>query len=124
MGRGGIQPEAGPDASVSFGLLFGLSVDDDTDGVCGDVIRASQSQSSSVAPCQTLSHQLRALRRPVMLSASVAPCSSLVRVRLYLLYLRADYRAHLVQLLDPQHVLQHLSRHLPYGRWGWGRREC
>ena len=88
MSRGRIQPEAGPGASVSFGLLFGSSVDDDTDGVCADVTRASQGQRRSLAPCQALPHQLRPPRRPVMLQPialrvfafTVPTCSCSVRV--------------------------------------------
>ena len=76
-GWGHIQPEAGPGASVSFSLLLGSSVDDDTDRVCGDVTRASQGQRRSVPPCQAMPHQLRPLKHPVMLPASVPPCSSI-----------------------------------------------
>ena len=97
MGRGRIQPEAGPGASVSFGLLFGSSVDDDTDGVCGDVTRASQGQRRSVAPCQALPHQLSPPKRPAVLSAHAFSMSSLqqhrssrslVRVRLHRFHLQ------------------------------------
>ena len=116
-GWGHIQPEAGPGASVSFSLLLGSSVDDDTDGVCAEVSPASPGQRRSHAPCQALPHQLRPLRRPFMLPAYAVSVSylqqhrsgrSLARVRLHRLHLqlqRAHHRAHLAQLLHQPHVL-------------------